>query len=45
MFTRRPIAYKPGDSEKWQRMYEEYHRAKNTPHEDGGCEQKESGHG
>ena len=26
MFTRRPIAYKPGDSEKWQRMYEEYHK-------------------
>jgi hypothetical protein len=26
MFTRRPITYKPGDSEKWQRMYEEYHK-------------------
>ena len=26
MFTRKPIAYKPGDSEKWQRMYEEYHK-------------------
>lgn len=45
MFTRKPIAYKPGDSEKWQRMYEEYHRAKNTTRKDGACEQKESGRG
>lgn len=45
MFTRKPIAYKPGDSEKWQRMYEENHRTKNTPSKDASCGHKEQNNG